>query len=628
MPANPLIFKNAEDVRNSITLNQTIEISKLYERWADDIGKKAKAYSKKEAPSYWVKERQAKVLEKQLRETSKQVINEAYGIIKNNMYLTSNAIVKDAVEFGKKMGIPENTLSAAFTSVADNSIRNIITGNVYDSGWSLSSRIWGNNEQTLKDVYGLVAQGLAQNTSMYEIAKSIESYVRPSAAKGWNPLLKTKNTQTGEWEYKRIYKKQVDYNAQRLGRTLIQHSYQQSFVAVTKNNPFIESYQWLSNGSRVCEICADRDGQIFEKQDLPLDHPNGMCTMLPVVDPNLEDKIADWFNSEDGVYPEIDQFAKNFGYSAKKPSESAINTRMTQLVNKYGNSSAKTHTAWLNKLNNNEKFAVKEFKNTLNMKWDVFYNKYVYKEKIPKTQQVAQVVKGTVNKISSSTKEMLDKIKSKDLDYMRSLDKTKFLNEKQKEAVYSYSTDDFRKYNELFRLRAQGKIKEFEEFYNNSSSYIQNNFRVLEKFAIQDAQRTTEEVIVRRGTDMGDIAGSFMSGDFRENKNKLQNILWDEGPEKAVEYLNNNFTNASGVMQSMTSSSSYYDRGFDGSVEVIMKVPEGARAMGITEVSHYKEGEGEFLIGSNMGVKFIKAEVSDGHFDSKVRVFLELVDTM
>lgn len=628
MPANPLIFKNAEDVRNSITLNQTMEISKLYERWADDIGKKAKAYSKKEAPSYWVKERQAKVLEKQLRETSKQVINEAYGIIKNNMYLTSNAIVKDAVEFGKKMGIPENTLSAAFTSVADNSIRNIITGNVYDSGWSLSSRIWGNNEQTLKDVYGLVAQGLAQNTSMYEIAKSIESYVRPSAAKGWSPLLKTKNTQTGEWEYKRIYKKQVDYNAQRLGRTLIQHSYQQSFVAVTKNNPFIESYQWLSNGSRVCEICADRDGQIFEKQDLPLDHPNGMCTMLPVVDPNLEDKIADWFNSEDGVYPEIDQFAKNFGYSAKKPSESAINTRMTQLVNKYGNSSAKTHTAWLNKLNNNEKFAVKEFKNTLNMKWDVFYNKYVYKEKIPKTQQVAQVVKGTVNKISSSTKEMLDKIKSKDLDYMRSLDKTKFLNEKQKEAVYSYSTDDFRKYNELFRLRAQGKIKEFEEFYNNSSSYIQNNFRVLEKFAIQDAQRTTEEIIVRRGTDMGDIAGSFMSGDFRENKNKLQNILWDEGPEKAVEYLNNNFTNASGVIQSMTSSSSYYDRGFDGSVEVIMKVPEGVRAMGITEVSHYKEGEGEFLIGSNMGVKFIKAEVSDGHFDSKVRVFLELVDTM
>ena len=102
----------------------------------------------------------------------------------------------------------------------------------------------------------------------------------------------------------------IDYNAQRLARTMISHAYEESFVAVTKNNPFIEAYQWITSGSdRVCEICIDRESSdhyglgpgIYPKDALPLDHPNGMCTfdvVITMTDEEISDAIADWYLGE------------------------------------------------------------------------------------------------------------------------------------------------------------------------------------------------------------------------------------------------------------------------------------------------------------------------------------------
>lgn len=312
---NKLIFANAEKARDAITESQKKEIAKLYQQWADEIGKRAEYYAKKTTASSVLSERQMKELQKQLTETSHQVSNEVYKGIKNSIYTVADAVVKDNVEWLKQFGFSEKGLNAAFSSVPDQTVRMLVTGQIYDGGWNLSSRIWSDNEQTLRSAYQIVAKGLAENQPVYNIAKELERYVQPGAAKKWNPTIKMKNTKTGAWEEKKIYKRQVDYNAQRLARTLIQHGYQQSFIAVTEKNPFVLKYQWLANGSRPCPLCMDRDGQIFEKGDLPMDHPNGQCTMIPVIDDQIVDKLADWFNSPDGTYPEIDEFSKSFGYT-------------------------------------------------------------------------------------------------------------------------------------------------------------------------------------------------------------------------------------------------------------------------------------------------------------------------
>lgn len=367
---NPLIFKDAEAAKNAIMDSQKKEIAALYEKWADEIGEKAKHYSHKSNASAAVSEMQMKELQKMLKATGQEVSNEVYSKIKKNMYTIADAVVADNVKWLKSFGFSEKGLNAAFNFVPDEVVRNLVTGQIYASGWSLSSRIWGDNEQTMKDAYQIMAKGLAENKPIFEIAKELEQYVRPSAKKAWNPVLAMKNTKTGKIEYKRIYKKQVDYNAQRLARTLAQHSYQQSFLATTQKNPFITEYIWHSNGSRPCELCKSRDGVHFKKDELPMDHPNGMCTMEPVVVDNLVDQLADWFNNPDGTYPEIDEFAGNFGYEAK-----VVKTPL-DFVNKYG-MSTKSPNAWYNSLNQIQKAEAKALKEQSGLNWNDWYEKHV-----------------------------------------------------------------------------------------------------------------------------------------------------------------------------------------------------------------------------------------------------------
>ena len=368
---NSLIFKDAEAAKNAIMASQKSEIAALYNKWADEIGERAKYYSHKSTASSVVSERQMKELQKMLKTTGQQVSNEVYSKIKGNMYTIADAVVVDNIKWLESFGFSKEGLNAAFNYVPDEVVRRLITGQVYDSGWSLSARIWGDNEQTMKDAYQIMAKGLAENKPVFEIAKELEQYVRPGAKKAWNPVLAMKNTKTGQIEYKRIYKGQVDYNAQRLARTLTQHSYQQSFIATTQKNPFILDYIWHSNGSRVCDLCKARDGVHFKKNELPMDHPNGMCTMEPVVADDMVDKLADWFNNPDGTYPEIDAFASNFGYEAK-----TVKTAQ-DFVNKYG-MSTKSPSAWYNSLSQIQKAEAKALKDASGLNWNDWYEKNVH----------------------------------------------------------------------------------------------------------------------------------------------------------------------------------------------------------------------------------------------------------
>lgn len=301
-----LIFKNADAAKSAIMDSQKKEIAALYKDWADEIGERAKYYSHKSTASAPVSERYYKELKKQLRATSQEVSNEVYKKIKSNIHMIADAVVADNVKWLSSFGFSINGLNAAFSYVPDEIVRNLITGQIYESGWSLSKAIWSDNEKALKDIYRIMAKGVAEQKPIYEIAKELEVYVNPSKRLPWNLTVP---------DGVKIYKKAVDYNAQRLARTLVQHGYQQSFIATTQKNPFITEYVWRSNGSRVCELCLARDGVHFKKDELPMDHPNGMCTMEPVVVDDMIDQLANWFNSPDGTYPEIDDFAGNFGYN-------------------------------------------------------------------------------------------------------------------------------------------------------------------------------------------------------------------------------------------------------------------------------------------------------------------------
>lgn len=302
--AKGLRFKNAEKARDEITAEQLKRISKLYNDWADEIAKKAERLKQNGTMSSELQEQQTKELEQALRKTSQKVANEVNRIVKYGMTKICQSVIVQNEDWMESLGFPKDVISAAFSSVPDNVVRNIVTGKIYDSGWSLSKSIWGDNEDTLTKIHQIVAGGMAENKPIYEIAKELEQYVRPGVKKQWN--LKTKSG-------KMIYPKQVDYNAQRLARTLSQHAYQQTIKATSSENPFIQKIKWHSVGNRACEICKKRNGKVYPIDELPMDHPHGFCIMEQLVDDDIDDRLIAWVHGK--TDKDLDKFAKKLGFN-------------------------------------------------------------------------------------------------------------------------------------------------------------------------------------------------------------------------------------------------------------------------------------------------------------------------
>lgn len=294
-----LKLKDAEKARDAIMKSQKKEIEKLYRKAAKEVANRAKGLRHRKNISSQMRVVYLNQLEKQLEVEIDKISTELTNLTKNGMRNVSKAVVDNTLSNLSKLGMETKGL---LSRVPDDVVRSIATGNVYNSGWSLSQRIWGIQEKTMKDIHTVVANGIAQNKSAYDIAKDLERYVDPKAAK--------------QWDWNKVYpntNKKVDYNAQRLARTLTQHAFQQSTERTNNPNPFVTGYEWHSAliHGRTCAECEARDGTIFAKGEVPMDHPQGLCTILPVVKQSLTDvanQIADWNESEPGTYPEIDAY--------------------------------------------------------------------------------------------------------------------------------------------------------------------------------------------------------------------------------------------------------------------------------------------------------------------------------
>lgn len=296
---NMFIFGNAKTYRDALLRQQSRDITNLYSKWAKEVGEKAAVFERKTTNSAPLQATQLRELQRMVAETGNEVSRQISNMITGNIYKIADSVVQANRVWLRSLGFSSNVISGAFSYVPQNIVNRLVTGQIYKGGWNLSSRIWSANVRTMQDVYEVEAGGLAQNKSIFEIAKDIEKYVQPGARKQWN--LRAPDGRL-------IYPRQVDYSAQRLARTLAQHGYQQSFVEVTRNNPFILEYEWDANGSRACKICLARNGTRYAKDSLPLDHPNGMCTMVPVIASDMNDQLVNWFRSPRGTYPDIDNF--------------------------------------------------------------------------------------------------------------------------------------------------------------------------------------------------------------------------------------------------------------------------------------------------------------------------------
>lgn len=680
MAANPLIFQSAEQARDAIQASQQKEIAALYEQWAKQIGAKAVKFSHQSNLSAPVSEMQMRELEKMLQQANEQVTKEVNGIIVRNMYRSSNVVVQSNVEWLKSLGFDGEAVNVAFSNVPTGIVQNIITGNIYQGRWNLSRAIWGSNEAILKDVYGVVAAGVAQNLPTYEIAKLLEQYVKPSSKKPWN--LKAPDG-------KPIYRKQVDYNAQRLARTLVQHSYQQTFVTVTKYNPMVIDYIWNSNGSRVCEICKARDGKHFAKNELPMDHPNGMCVMVPNVDSydKMADRLADWVNGKED--PELDEYAGKLGFNIPKqyvfndqqqkylspygfsPDKMPRNfdewshkvsydqaaeilksmgttwgdphpyqvlqkyynqnlmllseQTKSQLVpnvltkgiangaefaSKYGTSKGAKFNYWYTKLGPEAKEIAKQLKEQSGLTWQEWYEANIkvggatVKAKVQATT-APRDVSSWISGVKKNTEERMLASEAKSFAAMTDV---------QSKGIRTYTGSAYEEMNGYLRFRAGGLSHQAaldkSGIYSEQLTAMHNAMDGLKKVA------TTEELYLCRGTDLGDLAG-LLPGNFQSNLNKLNEMSFGE--------LHDTMIGTVGEYAGFTSTSSIWNKGFSGSVEVVFHAPKGTAGSSVMSISKFGTGEGEFLLNAGTKVEIVDIQKSDGHKDSDIRVFMEII---
>ncbi len=298
-------IKSVEDLSKSTKR----QIEKMYEDIAKEIQEEIDSlkFTSKLSPTDSLKKYQLTELKNSLEKSLNEVTKKTQTLITAGMIGASKAVTEDMTAWLNKMGVK---VKESYAYVPNDIVGNIVSGRLYGKNWTFSKRIWGDYNKSVSDITQIVARGIAENKPTYDIAKDLEKYVSPKAAK--------------PWDWSKVYpgvKKQVDYNAQRLARTMINHAYQQSIVEISKTNPFIKGIQWKAAFSKTtCEICEALDGNIFPVNDVPLDHPNGKCTFIAVIDKSsdeIADELAKWVKGEadEDFDKKMIAFAESAGFS-------------------------------------------------------------------------------------------------------------------------------------------------------------------------------------------------------------------------------------------------------------------------------------------------------------------------
>lgn len=284
-----LKFNNAETLRSKLTNNQRKRIRELYLNIYADVKQKVEKLKIYDNVSSIAESKILKDLAKDLSDEYNSLAPILENSIESNMKQVSEEVLKKNAEFATKAGM---TVSGKYYRLNTQIVDRIVLGKLYTGSWNLSKAIWKEGKKASKDINNIISTGIAEGKSAYDVGKDLEKYVNPSAKKDWN--------------WSKVYpgtNKKIDYNAQRLARTMISHAYQQSIVSVTKSNPFVTMLEWVaSNSDRTCELCMSRDGKLYKKNELPLDHPNGMCTFIAVIPDDMNqisDRIANWINGKE-----------------------------------------------------------------------------------------------------------------------------------------------------------------------------------------------------------------------------------------------------------------------------------------------------------------------------------------
>jgi len=278
---------------SKLTLDQQRELLKLYESTIDDLASKATSARDKSLTRRWALDYK-KALQKEAKNLHAEIREQTVKAIELSAELATFPEEWFYKEIFSKVDMDIGPhFTQMFSQTKKEVLKDIVSGGLYKDNKTLSARIWDTSNKFEKDMQYIVNQGMLEGKSALELARDLEKFVKDPAKRGfdWGKV------------YPNLRNTKIDYNAQRLARTSINHAYQTSTIKSSSMNPFVEGIEWQSAmiHGRTCQLCIDRDGQIFSKDSVPLDHPQGLCTMLPYISQSLDqvaDELRDWLDGD------------------------------------------------------------------------------------------------------------------------------------------------------------------------------------------------------------------------------------------------------------------------------------------------------------------------------------------
>ena len=598
-----LSLNTAEQTRVQLTQKQQKQITQIYKGVAKDIDERIKKLPN--VPSAPLQKAYLETLKSQILDELDKASGDLQSMIEGSMKSVAESVLDSTLDFAKKIGF---SVEGLYSHVPDEIVKSVASGQLYDGDWTLSKAIWKNHMKTQYNVNTVVSKGIAENKSAYAIAKDLEKYVDPSAEK--------------PWDWSKVYPgvgKKIDYNAQRLARTMVSHAYQQAFVRSTIKNPFVTKYRWdASNSARVCPICAERDGQLYDKNDLPLDHPNGMCTFEAVIPDSMEsiaDRVADWaYGANDQA---LDGWAEDLTGLKWEPS---FNKEQEKWLGNHGWSPTNMPSSFKSFA---ESLSFSEQEQLLKLAGGSWSDAHPYQKMeqyyLRNLATVREVAKPKAPSVSMLVNQhnisnvpdyrtWIDLMKKQTESYMLDLESRAFnkMTPEEKSALRTYTGSAYRDMNSYLRKLAVG-----DSATTRYKSEIDLCIQALKKSNFEDT------LVLRRGTDFGDLAG-LIGGDFRATKTKLS--------EMSIKELRDTYVGLKGKYTGFTSTSSDFEKGFGDDVEMIFYAPKGTQGSSIMSISRYGTDEGETLLNAGTQVEIVGIEDSDGHFGSSVRIFLRILE--
>lgn len=245
----------------------------------------------------------------------KQCTEEIEKIIKTNAQLEAENIVngqtKILLETFKGYELDRRFLNMV-GRVPRDCVNYMIKGNLYKNGKGLSERLWHTGKVGSETIQDVLVQSRLMGLGAVETAKLLNTFVRGDKV-AWAKA----NDKLGASYGSKIKANNITYNSIRLARTFIAHTSQVTLIESTRMNPFVTKLKWhTSNSDRKCDKCKALDGKIFNKDDCPFDHPNGMCYQTAVIPDSPEDigrAVGEWVNG--GQNKALDKWARQMGYS-------------------------------------------------------------------------------------------------------------------------------------------------------------------------------------------------------------------------------------------------------------------------------------------------------------------------